>query len=189
MDGFPASAFAHADELFRTLFTRSSVPMLALDARMTCTAANDAACRMLGRPRAEIVGRPLGGTTIAQGLWGRFMREGRLVANARVRRADGRLLDVDMVAATGIPRPGSHLAIYFPRGQGTRHQALSPREQEVTRLLAGGLSGQQIAERLHLSPETVRTHIRNAMQRLHARTRSHLVALALERDLFSPDPS
>ncbi len=47
-------------------------------------------------------------------------------------------------------------------------------------MLAEGLSGAAIAERLVLSPETVRTHVRNAMDKLGASTRSQAVALALE---------
>ena len=58
---------------------------------------------------------------------------------------------------------------------------LSNREREVFELLADGLSGAQIAERLVLSPETVRTHIRNAMAKLGASTRSQAVVLALRR--------
>lgn len=68
------------------------------------------------------------------------------------------------------------------RPSGARKPAkdsLSAREQEVVELLADGLSGAQIAERLVLSPETVRTHIRNAMTKLGASTRTQAVAIAL----------
>ena len=57
--------------------------------------------------------------------------------------------------------------------------ALTEREREICVLLAMGLSGEEIAERLFLSSETVRTHIRNAMQRLGVKTRAHLVARAI----------
>ena len=46
-------------------------------------------------------------------------------------------------------------------------------------LLAQGLTGAQVAQRLFLSPETVRTHVRNAMTKLEARTRAQAIALAL----------
>jgi DNA-binding CsgD family transcriptional regulator len=66
---------------------------------------------------------------------------------------------------------------------GGRHRTpLTRREREVLGLLAGGMSGAQIAAELFLSPETVRTHIRNAMGKLGASTRSQAVALALQRD-------
>lgn len=58
-------------------------------------------------------------------------------------------------------------------------RTLTVREREVVELLSTGLNGEQIAERLVLSPETVKTHVRNAMQRLDARTRAHAVALAI----------
>jgi DNA-binding NarL/FixJ family response regulator len=58
---------------------------------------------------------------------------------------------------------------------------LSPREREVLDLLAKGLTGEDVAERLTLSPETVRTHVRNAMTKLEAHTRVHAVAIALRQ--------
>lgn len=66
----------------------------------------------------------------------------------------------------------------------TGARPLSGRETEVLQYLAEGLSGAAIAERLVLSPETVRTHVRNAMQKLGASTRSQAVALALESGLI-----
>ena len=58
---------------------------------------------------------------------------------------------------------------------------LSPREREVLDLLAQGLNGEEVAVRLMLSPETVRTHVRNAMEKLEANTRVHAVAIALRQ--------
>jgi DNA-binding NarL/FixJ family response regulator len=58
---------------------------------------------------------------------------------------------------------------------------LSPREREVLDLLADGLTGEEVAARLSLSPETVRTHVRNAMDKLEAHTRVHAVAIALRQ--------
>jgi PAS domain S-box-containing protein len=62
---------------------------------------------------------------------------------------------------------------------GRRTRLLSPREREILGLLARGLTGEQIAERLVLSPETVRTHIRNAREKLGASTRVEAVTMAL----------
>lgn len=58
---------------------------------------------------------------------------------------------------------------------------LTTREREMLTLLARGHTGEAIAERLHLAPETVRTHVRNAMAKLGAATRTHAVALAVRR--------
>jgi DNA-binding NarL/FixJ family response regulator len=56
---------------------------------------------------------------------------------------------------------------------------LSPREREILELLGDGHTGVQIAQRLYLSAETVRTHVRNAVQKLEARTRTQAVALVV----------
>jgi DNA-binding NarL/FixJ family response regulator len=68
-------------------------------------------------------------------------------------------------------------------GEMQRLGALSSREREVLELLADGLNGQMIAERLFLSPETVRTHVRNATTKLGARTRVQAVAMVVRRRL------
>lgn len=57
---------------------------------------------------------------------------------------------------------------------------LTKREREILGLLAEGMTGAQIAGKLVLSPETVRTHVRNATVKLGASTRSQAVALALQ---------
>jgi DNA-binding NarL/FixJ family response regulator len=56
---------------------------------------------------------------------------------------------------------------------------LSARELQILDLLADGLNGQAIAKLLFLSPETVRTHVRNATTKLGARTRVQAVALVV----------
>jgi DNA-binding NarL/FixJ family response regulator len=62
--------------------------------------------------------------------------------------------------------------------------ALTPRESEVLAHVADGLSHDEIGRRLSISPETVRTHVRKACERLNARTRTHAVATALRLGLF-----
>ena len=47
--------------------------------------------------------------------------------------------------------------------------------------MAGGATGREVGERLSVTSATVETHIRNAMRRLGARNRSHLVTLAILR--------
>jgi DNA-binding NarL/FixJ family response regulator len=61
---------------------------------------------------------------------------------------------------------------------------LTRRERDVLRLLADGLSNEEIGRRLFLSPETVRTHVRKAMRKLDANTRTQAVAEALRRSLI-----
>ena len=61
---------------------------------------------------------------------------------------------------------------------------LTQREREVLRLLADGLRNEEIGQRLHIAAETARAHIRNAMRKLDADTRTHAVALALRESLI-----
>ena len=63
---------------------------------------------------------------------------------------------------------------------------LSSREREVLDLLAQGLTGEKVAERLVLSSETIKTHVRNAMTKLEANTRVHAIAIALREGYISP---
>jgi DNA-binding NarL/FixJ family response regulator len=63
--------------------------------------------------------------------------------------------------------------------------ALTQRERDVLRLLADGLSNEEIGRRLFISPETVRTHVRKAMEKLDADTRTQAVATALRQSLIT----
>ena len=61
---------------------------------------------------------------------------------------------------------------------------LSQREREVLRLLADGLRNEDIGQRLHIAAETARAHIRNAMRKLGAATRTQAVATALRQSMI-----
>ena len=60
---------------------------------------------------------------------------------------------------------------------------LTDREREITGMAARGLSNQEIAERLVVSPLTVRTHVHRAMTKLGARDRAQLVVIAYQEGL------
>ena len=62
---------------------------------------------------------------------------------------------------------------------------LTKREREVLRLIADGNSYEEVAKALFISPETVRTHVGNAVQKLGVRTRMQAVATALRQGLIS----
>jgi DNA-binding NarL/FixJ family response regulator len=62
---------------------------------------------------------------------------------------------------------------------------LTQRERDVLRLLADGLSNEEIGKRLFISAETVRTHVRKAMDKLDADTRTQAVARALREQLIA----
>jgi DNA-binding NarL/FixJ family response regulator len=63
---------------------------------------------------------------------------------------------------------------------------LTEREREVVALAGCGLSNDEIAERLVISPATARTHVSRSMQKLGARDRAQLVVFAYESGLVSP---
>lgn len=94
-------------------------------------------------------------------------------------------LGVLVDALREVWRGGRYFDRSFARANGdgaAAEKTLSRRESEILTLLAQGLTGEQIARRLVLSPETVRTHVRNAMEKLDARTRVEAVVKALDRE-------
>jgi DNA-binding NarL/FixJ family response regulator len=64
-------------------------------------------------------------------------------------------------------------------------RSLTQRERDVLRMLADGHSNEEIGKRLFISPETVRTHVRKAMAKLEADTRTEAVAKALRQRLIA----
>ncbi|WP_406860499.1 response regulator transcription factor [Streptomyces sp. HUAS MG47] len=72
------------------------------------------------------------------------------------------------------------------RAHSERLTALTGRETEVLVLVAGGLSNDEIADRLEVSPLTVKTHVNRAMAKLGARDRAQLVVIAYESGLVRP---
>jgi DNA-binding NarL/FixJ family response regulator len=89
-------------------------------------------------------------------------------------RATQALLAEFATAGTGPAIPADRLA------------DLTTREREMMTLAAHGLSNDQIAERLFLSPLTVKTHINRAMMKLAVRDRAQLVVLAYQSGLVRP---
>ncbi|QKW22389.1 response regulator transcription factor [Kitasatospora sp. NA04385] len=77
------------------------------------------------------------------------------------------------------PDPGSRAAL-------PRLDVLTAREQEVVALVAAGLSNDDIAERLFVTPLTAKTHVNRAMTKLGARDRAQLVVIAYETGLVRP---
>lgn len=92
---------------------------------------------------------------------------------------------VDLVAGGGTyvdPVLGGYLA---QSHAAEKLPVLTQREREVLRLLSDGLSNEEIGKELFISPETVRTHIRKAMEKLDADTRTQAVATALRQSLIA----
>ncbi|MBQ0868038.1 response regulator [Streptomyces smyrnaeus] len=71
-------------------------------------------------------------------------------------------------------------------GAAARLEALTAREREVLTQVGGGLSNDEIAERLDVSPLTIKTHVNRTMAKLGARDRAQLVVAAYESGLVRP---
>ncbi|GAA0946858.1 response regulator transcription factor [Nonomuraea longicatena] len=69
---------------------------------------------------------------------------------------------------------------------GPELNALTEREREVLVLVASGLSNDEIAERLVLSPATAKTHVSRILTKLRLRDRAQLVVLAYEAGMITP---
>jgi DNA-binding NarL/FixJ family response regulator len=91
---------------------------------------------------------------------------------------------IEIVAKDGI-YIDPVLAGVLASGEATEQLTmLTKREREVLRLLADGLRNEDIGRELHIAGETARAHIRNAMRKLDADTRTHAVAVALRQSLI-----
>jgi DNA-binding NarL/FixJ family response regulator len=102
---------------------------------------------------------------------------------------DELLAAIEQVAAGGsFVDPRLDRILLSPRAT-SRVAQLSPREREIMHLMAEGLTAEQIGNRITVSVETVRTHVRNVIRKLQARNRVHAIALALERGEIELDSS
>jgi DNA-binding NarL/FixJ family response regulator len=104
------------------------------------------------------------------------------------RAADQDLLDAVRAAARGEPHltPGAQQALirdFLDRGE---QPELTPREQEVVKLIAEAHTNKEIAEILHLSEKTVESHRANVLQKLGMRDRVELVRYAIRHGLVEP---
>ncbi|MCU7723999.1 response regulator transcription factor [Actinoplanes sp. KI2] len=95
----------------------------------------------------------------------------------------------DALLSPGITRRLIADLVGRPRPNATKPQALAAlteRERDVLTRVAGGLSNDEIAAVLHLSPLTVKTHVSRMMSKLAVRDRAQLVVLAYESGLITP---
>jgi DNA-binding NarL/FixJ family response regulator len=122
-----------------------------------------------------VVDSDLLGEALGTGVRGFALKNGtprELVGAIRSIAAGGSYFDPELSTLAAPPKPKTG-------------NVLSRREREVLGLLANGLNGTAISRELMISSETVRTHVRNAMRKLAARTRVHAVTLALKRHEIS----
>ncbi|MFB6613581.1 response regulator [Streptomyces sp. NPDC056367] len=97
----------------------------------------------------------------------------------------------DALLAPSITRKliDSYVSQPLDTGTETGLEELTSREREAVALVARGLSNDQIADRMVISPMTAKTHINRAMTKLHARDRAQLVVFAYESGLVAPRSS
>ena len=177
-------------EFFRTAFDRSPDGIVVVDAETrSYVYVNEAAASMTGTPIDVMIGRTTwevprpDDPDVLDTLWSRIEEERDIEGRYRFVGGDGRPRTVDFKARAHFV-PGRHIVTVRER-TGPR-MPLSPREREVLSALASGRTGAQVAQTLVLSPETVRTHIRNAMEKLGASTRTHAIALAIASGEIDP---
>lgn len=85
-----------------------------------------------------------------------------------------------------VAGPSSASAEVIPLNGTGRQVAIAPtaRELEVLQHVADGLANREIGTKLFLSEETVKSHVRHLLAKLHARSRAHAVAVGLRRGLI-----
>lgn len=176
------------------MFERTQNAMFTVSDDRVYVDCNPAAGLLLECPCEEIVGRRIDDFTPAElrgqlpATWNRFLSDGASEGSYELITAKSRRVAVDY-SATANFLPGLHLSILMaqvePRvslrdAQDFAGKRLSMREREILGRIAAGASGRQIAAELTISPETVRTHLRNIQAKLGAQTRPHAIALALQ---------
>lgn len=190
------------ESLFWLLFRRSSNPVALADDKRVVIDINDAAVELLGRSRSEQAGLSIVDIVSPSEReqsareWDEFLRTGEYSGSRDLVRADGTEVPVDF-AARLAHIDGRRLAIYVimarsvmarsgswptPAVRPKKVAALTKREREVVTLIAMGLETDEIAQELRISPETVRTHVRNSLAKLGAHTRAQLVAIVLSSE-------
>ena len=185
--------------LFWSAFKQSRNAMVLVDEHRRQVELNPAYLVLLGARRSELIGRPVyenvvDGPTASPGEWRAAMAQDEFSGVVQMIRCDQSAVTVQyaghpetvtgrrlvLIVAVNTSHSGRRLPIDPPT-----EEALSGREREVVRLIGQGSTGPEIAEELRISHNTVRTHAHNAMTKVGARSRAHLVAKALGDGLLA----
>jgi DNA-binding NarL/FixJ family response regulator len=97
----------------------------------------------------------------------------------------------DAMLAPSVTRHLIESFVRRPANDRPRHgelERLTERELEVLRLVARGLSNQEIGDELFVSPATAKTHVSRLLMKLGARDRAQLIVIAYETGLVEPRP-
>lgn len=190
--------------LFWAAFNLSRNPMLLLQPDRVLVGVNDAFLKTFGYSRASALGHKLDSFVAEDSRlrmstdWRDLLRTGRLNGERQMIRADGRHVRAQFAAHREIVT-GRDLVLGVVLDLDARPMrcgktdidatapALTPREREVVALVAMGRRRREIADELFISDSTVKTHLRNAMHKLDARSQAQLVAVALAMGLIEPE--
>jgi DNA-binding CsgD family transcriptional regulator len=190
----------------RAAFERSRHPMLLADDQRRWVTGNAAACALLRLAPEEIPWHtmddftPPGERRRLEEQWDAFLTSGAAEGWYQLYVPGRGPMPVEFSATANV-LPARHLSVFIPPDETlTKHAELAltreaawvsvvaeassrfqltEREREVMTLVASGLQSGDVAERLVLSPETVKSHVQNALGKLGAHTRAHGVAVAL----------
>lgn len=190
----------------RRTFDRSLIPMVMLDNDRRILDVNAAAKFVSRMSLRELRRLRIDDLTADQHLpaldaaWNELFRRGTFSDRYFVTFTDGSTLWV-FYAAIANAVPGRHLIVFAPADwPGNELEELQPavhpglrgplsmRQVEVLRMVAMGASATEIADELCISEATVRTHVKNILERLGAKNRAHAVALAMCNGLLGDEP-
>jgi PAS domain S-box-containing protein len=207
-------ALRESEERFRGAFDAAAIGMGLLSLNGRWLKVNASLCQMVGYAAEELLTmnfqqithpddleadlvlsrRLLAGEFPSYQMEKRYVhKDGRTVwihlSTSLVRDADGtpaysvaQVLDITDRKQAELSR-----VVASPRPSGL--PALSPRERQVLTLLADGQTSAETAAALGIGEETVQTHVRRAMTKLSARTRTQAVAIALRYGLLEEPPN
>ena len=186
--------------------------MLIADDHRRWVVGNAAACELLSIAQEAVAWHTMDDSTPRdqrsrlKQQWSEFLASGAAEGRYELYIRDRDPFPAEFGAIANV-LPGRHLALFItPEDEGSwaregdwrplksatvRKLELTKREREIMTLAASGGNSGDIAERLVLSPETVKSHVQNAMSKLGAHTRAHAVAIALVTGqiVWSDDPA
>jgi PAS domain S-box-containing protein len=193
--GVPDTAGSGWASLFWQAFRRSRNAMALLDEHRRHVDVNGAYLQLFGYRRRALVGRPVyefidHGPLLTPEQWRQALGRPQFHGVVDAIRHDGEKVSVEFAGHPEFVTGRQLILVVILRavraGRRRREDAggvpsasLSKREREVVNLLSNGATGPEIAEELHVSHNTVRTHVHNAMTKMGARSRAQLVAMSM----------
>jgi DNA-binding CsgD family transcriptional regulator len=200
MGAFGAQAAGH----LRAGFERSWHPMLICDDQRRWVTANGAARELLNLTPEEVPWQAMDDITPHDGRehldkqWRSFLTLGAAEGWYELSVPDRGIVRFEFSAIAHV-LASRHLSVFIEpmddpasadgtadhppwaavAAQSNRRPRLTKREREILSLIAGGGRTDDIAARLFVSPETVKSHVNNALGKLDAHTRAHAVAIGL----------